>query len=276
LSIADSLLLGPCSFRPAAGVGDPGHEAGSLVASAGVDGGPGLSDPGIRSPLRVGWKVMVGDRDEELAARLGRCAVLVPLGESERRALARAAARTRLRPGDLVMRAGEAADFAVMVLAGRLDVRRDTEAGEAMVLRSVRPGEILGLSTAAGAPATADVVAGEATEALVIPGRALRSVLAGEPAAALRVIAHMADLLGRLTDEMEELRSLDVEERLRRVLRREGAGLREVRLTHEALAARVGATRANVSRALRRLEALGAIRRRRGLIELRDLEARRA
>jgi CRP-like cAMP-binding protein len=44
---------------------------------------------------------------------------------------------------------------------------------------------------------------------------------------------------------------------------------REVSITHAQLADEIGGTRANVSRALARLEREGVLRRRRGRIELR-------
>jgi CRP-like cAMP-binding protein len=53
--------------------------------------------------------------------------------------------------------------------------------------------------------------------------------------------------------------------------RRRARGLGELRLTHEDLAAQVGGSRENVSRALERLERGGALRCRRGRLEILDL-----
>jgi CRP-like cAMP-binding protein len=55
---------------------------------------------------------------------------------------------------------------------------------------------------------------------------------------------------------------------VRHRLRALAAGRREVAITHARLADEIGGTRANVSRALARLEREGVIKRRRGRIEL--------
>jgi CRP-like cAMP-binding protein len=60
-------------------------------------------------------------------------------------------------------------------------------------------------------------------------------------------------------------------ERVRHRLKQLAAGRREVSITHWRLADEVGGTRANVSRALARLEREGRIKRRRGRIELDGL-----
>jgi CRP-like cAMP-binding protein len=78
----------------------------------------------------------------------------------------------------------------------------------------------------------------------------------------------MAELLGELSDDVEELRLPSIEERLARRLARIGKGRRELEITHGELASLIGATRANVSRAMARLEARGVLVRRRGRIEL--------
>lgn len=207
---------------------------------------------------------------EERARWLARSPVFAGLEPGERLALARDGVHRHVAAGARVMRRGEAADFVLLVRTGRLEVCRETAEGERIVLRSLGPGAVLGLTTAAGAPATAEVLAAEPTEALLLPGRSLRALFGRRPEVALRALAHLADLLGRLTDQLEEERSLSLDERLLATLRREGEGLRELRLTHGELASRVGATRPNVSRALARLEAEGHLRRGRSRIALLD------
>jgi CRP/FNR family transcriptional regulator, cyclic AMP receptor protein len=92
------------------------------------------------------------------------------------------------------------------------------------------------------------------------------SSIRSHPRVALEALAQLGETIVKLSDEIEELRFLDLDERLLRVLRRRSKGLREIQITHEELAQQVGATRENVSRALKRLERKGAIACRHGRI----------
>jgi CRP-like cAMP-binding protein len=203
-----------------------------------------------------------------LAERLGRTAIFASAGKRDLAALARAAKRRRLKRGAVLFARGEESDAVALVLFGRLDVTRDTEDGDLIVLRSLGLDALVGLSTVAGAAHSANVVAGEDSELLIVPGRAVRSLFQRAPHTALAIAVHLADLLGELTDDVEELRLPSIEARIVRRLGRIGKGRRELRITHAELAATIGATRPNVSRALERLERRGVLRRHRGRIEL--------
>lgn len=190
------------------------------------------------------------------------------LGPEDLSALARAAAEKTLARGEALWRVGEQPDALAAVRRGRLDVVRATPRGHRMWLRSFGPTRVVGLSLVAGAPVSADVVAGEPSRVVLLPGGAVRAALAARPAVALAALAHLGELLAQLTDELEELRYLDLDTRVLRALTRRGRDRVEVRLTHEELSEQVGATRENVSRALRRLERRGLLTRRRGRILL--------
>ncbi len=210
----------------------------------------------------------VPPRPPTLTAQLSRAPLLAAL---DAEALARLAAAARVRRyarGQLLWQQGQRQDQAAVVLLGRLDVCRVTADGERMLLRVLGPGEVVGLSVVAGEAHSADLVAGDALQVALLPGAALRQLFASRPALALAAMARLGDLLRQLTDEMEDLRFADLQQRLRSCLARLGRGRREVRLTHAELAEQVGASRANVSRALKRLERGGLLRCRRGRVEL--------
>jgi CRP/FNR family transcriptional regulator len=114
------------------------------------------------------------------------------------------------------------------------------------------------------------VVAGASLQLATIPGDALRALVQAQPALGLRMVAHMAELLDRLTDEHEERLLQSVAQRLLAFVVRQGRGRREIALTHEELAQHLGASRARVSRALKTLERQGQLRCRRGRIEIRE------
>lgn len=202
---------------------------------------------------------------------LARIAWLAPLGAAALAPIAAASRRLTLARGASLWRRGDRADAVAVIVRGRIDVVRDTASGKRMILRSLGPGASVGFSTLGGAAHTADLVAAESATVLVMPGSALRDAIRRDPALALRALAELGETIGRLTDEMEELRFHDLDERLAHLLRRRARGLRELATTHDELAQQAGATRENVSRALKRMERQGKIVCRRGRIEIRDL-----
>ncbi|MGE5184108.1 MAG: Crp/Fnr family transcriptional regulator, partial [Acidobacteriota bacterium] len=121
---------------------------------------------------------------------------------------------------------------------------------------------------AAGAPATAELRAADDCELALVPGDAVLAALRRHPDAALAALAHLGGVIGELSAEVAALRRHGLAERLRHRLSQLGAGRRELAITHAQLAEEIGGTRANVSRALARLEREGFVRRRRGRIEL--------
>jgi CRP-like cAMP-binding protein len=195
-----------------------------------------------------------------MAARLRETAVFRELDDAHLLELARAGVRRSLPRRARLFRRGAKSDAIALVLSGRLHVVAD----ERTVLRSLGPGHLVGLSTVAGAAHSADIVAAEATEVLVLSGRDVRALFSREPALPLALVVALADLVALLSDELRAERGDDVEARVRAKTRALLAGRREVRITHGELAAMVGAERANVSRALARLEANGELVRKRG------------
>lgn len=196
---------------------------------------------------------------------------LTSLGPEPLAALARASRRVALARGQVLWKRGERSDAVAVIARGRIDVVRDTAGGKRMLMRSLGPRDSVGLSTLSGIAHSADLVAGESSAVLVIPGSALREAVRRDPDVALRALAQLGETIAKLSDEMEELRFLELDERLLRLLRRRAGSLRELRITHDELAQQAGATRENVSRALKRMERRGAIACRRGRIELLNL-----
>jgi CRP-like cAMP-binding protein len=173
-------------------------------------------------------------------------------------ALVARATRLRLRKKQ---RAGSRS--VLVLVTGRLDVIVDGN-----VVRSLAPPAVVGMSVAAGAEPSASLVAAEDSELVTIPQDAFVAVLKRYPDAALVTIAHFGTLIGELSAEVEMLRQHGLVHRVRHRLTVLAAARREVAITHAQLAAEVGGTRANVSRALARLEAEGSLTRRRGRILL--------
>lgn len=170
--------------------------------------------------------------------------------------------RRHARRGQRVLSRSDAA--LVALVTGRLDL----VAGDGIVIRSVVPPAVLGISLAVGAAPSAELRAAEDCDLVVIPADAVAAALRRNPDAAVAAIAHLAGVIGELSAEIEALRRHGLVERVRHRLVQLGRGRREIAITHARLADEIGGTRANVSRALARLEEEGVLRRRRGRIAL--------
>jgi len=158
------------------------------------------------------------------------------------------------------------------VWSGHLRVVR--RQGEHVTFRRVGINELIGFSNAIGrAVCSVDVVAGESARVMLVPGDALRAAIPRCPEIAYRALEHLGTLVARLTDDIELLHTGRLGARLLRRLRTLGAGRQEIVITHQALAEEVAARRESVTRELKKLEARGALRCRRGRIVLVDLDA---
>lgn len=177
--------------------------------------------------------------------------------------LAARATRRRARKGQRVLARGDA--LVVVVITGRVDVVAD-HGDDVRVIRSLIAPAVVGVSLVAGAPASAELWVAEDAELVVIPGDAVAAALRRHPEAALAAIAHLGGVIAELSAEVAALRVHGLAERIRHRLRRLAAGRRDVEITHARLAEEIGGSRANVSRALARLERAGEIKRRRGRI----------
>jgi CRP-like cAMP-binding protein len=179
--------------------------------------------------------------------------------------LALRATQRKVRKGQRVLARGEAA--VVMLVTGRLEVVSD-HGDEVALVRSLVPPAVVGVSVAVGAEASAEIWVAEDAELVLVPADAVAAALRRYPDAAIAAIAHLGGVIAELSAEVAALRMHGLVGRVRHRLQQLAAGRREVSITHARLAEEVGGTRANVSRALARLEREGVIRRRRGRIEL--------
>ncbi len=197
-------------------------------------------------------------------AWLKRTTVFAGVDDDDLRLLARSGVVRSLGRGVTLWRKGDTPDAVAVVVGGELRVVKN----RGRVLRVLAPPEMVGLSTLAGTAHSADVVAGEGCRVFVLGGAPLRRLVAKHPGMALAMVAALAAKLGELSDDLVAVNESSLQQRtLARVLRL-GRGLRQVKVTHAELAAQLGATRSNVSRALERLQDSGRVRLARGCIEI--------
>lgn len=174
-----------------------------------------------------------------------------------------------------LLRRGDAAGGAYLVLRGELRVYYVTPRGREATLYRVEPGGTCVLALGAtldDSPYPAWVDAGARGATFVrIPSARFHALLDRERAFRGFVLRAMSGRLFELMTALEELGSVEVEQRVARYLTRRAAGpTRAVSITQAALAADLGTAREVISRTLRALAARGLVGTSRGRVRVTD------
>lgn len=188
--------------------------------------------------------------------------------DASRRLLARGAG-VEYASGEIVFRQGDAANHAVLLLAGYVKLTASEESGQAVLLDIHGAGDIIGTAEILDqGPRLATATAERAVTAVIIRREPLRNLMAMQPELAMALTQDLARQLRRSTRRRTELAALPVQSRVIRILAdlarshgqrtRNGIVLR-VGLTVVELATLVGASEVSVHRALRSLRNTGAI-----------------
>lgn len=189
--------------------------------------------------------------------------------------------------GDVMLRAGDPADTAILLLTGVAKVHAQSADGAEVLLALCGPGDMLGETAAVGmARRSATVSALEAVSASVLAVSALRSFLGGHPQTTLALLDLTLTRLHRADADRLEFTAADtlgrIARRLVELAERFGEpgadGQFEVTLalTQEELAAWSSSSRESTARALRTLRELGLIRTHRLRLTINDVERLRA
>lgn len=179
--------------------------------------------------------------------------------------LASAAHLRRLSRGQVLFVAGEPSDSLYVVATGRLRVFVTSAHGEELVLALLGPGEAAGdLTMLDGGARSADVDALESTELVVLPAAPVRAALLEHPAVLLSLAQELAADVRRLTGRTADLVFLDLRRRLAKFLLEQAAGegddsTVDLGLTQSGVAARIGASRQSLNRAMGELVRRGWI-----------------
>src|SRR4051794_24224570 len=126
----------------------------------------------------------------------------------------RAVTRT-LRKGAVLFRKGDPGSSIYVLMSGAMRVDAPSEAGRTAVFNLILPGEIFGeIAALDGGIRSADAVAVEKTEILVIDRREIVPVLRKYPDFALRFIEILCGRLRRTSEQVEDIVFLDLAGRL--------------------------------------------------------------
>jgi CRP/FNR family cyclic AMP-dependent transcriptional regulator len=176
----------------------------------------------------------------------------------------------RLYPkGSVVFHEGDAGDYLLVIVAGRLRVTLFDRDGQETIIKDFGQFECLGeVSLLDGAPRSATVLAIERTEVLRIGRAPFLALLKSHPAIMLKVVTRLAAVLRRATEQIRTLTMQDREGRvvcclmmiaLDRGLPSKSQLELRPRPTDSAVARMIGFSRETVSRAMNELRRGGYI-----------------
>lgn len=154
---------------------------------------------------------------------------------------------------------GDHGGFLLAVLSGRVKVFTSDAKGKELILDHCGPGEILGELALDGGDRCASVVAVEPTRCAFITHATVRERLAGDPDLALDLIALLIERARIATHRSKELGLANVYQRVARLLEAlaepDPTGVLSVRerLSQQAIAGRIGASRDMVRRVFKAL-----------------------
>jgi CRP/FNR family cyclic AMP-dependent transcriptional regulator len=211
---------------------------------------------------------------------------LEALAAPERDALLAAGHRRGWAAGEVLFREGDTAGSALVIVSGLVKIGKRGQGGDELILSLCGPGDLLGEVTAVqGATRSADVVALQDVEAMVVAVADLRGLLTRYPPIAL-VLLELALRRLRLADqrrlEFASAESLPrVTSRLLELAERFGVGapdgalVVDMPISQEELASWAAASRESTARALRTLRELGLIETRRKRMVVLDADGLR-
>lgn len=187
------------------------------------------------------------------------------LNESELEKLSRVSVRKRVERGAFVVRAAESTDSLYCLLTGRAKVTNTDEEGREIILAWLGPGEFFGeMGLIDGSPRSANVVASEACELLVLSKDDFQRCMQDNFQVAQKLMQILVRRLREADRKIESLALLDVYGRVARLLLElsvEESGRRIVKkkISKQDMARMIGASREMVSKVMRDLELSGYI-----------------
>jgi CRP-like cAMP-binding protein len=188
--------------------------------------------------------------------------------------------RRSVRRGATIFAKGDPGTGLMAVLWGSVKMSVPTADGREVVLNIINPGEIFGeMALLDGRPRSADAVAMDDCELMVIDRRDFIPFLRGEPDIALKFIEILCARIRRTSEQVEDVMYLSFPGRLAKTLLQltGGAGTsaphRNVRITQRELSSIIGMSRESTNKQLRAWEERKWVKLQRGGIAVLDPNA---
>ena len=152
-------------------------------------------------PQRLAHLEYLGDAAQfsaQLHALIPRCALLENFSPAEVRLLAHFMDVYRADPGSELLREGDGGDFMLMLIEGRVEVRKRDRAGEPRVIAVVEAGRTLGeMSMIDGEPRFASCVATEPALVAALERENLARIIVEQPMLGAKILMELVLMLSR-------------------------------------------------------------------------------
>ena len=181
------------------------------------------------------------------------------------RTLAARGAQRSYRKGTLIIEEGTQGDTLYVLLSGRVKAFSSDTRGREVTYGVYGAGDYFGEMSLDGGPRAASVIAEQACVCAVLTRQTLHEHIAAEPEFAFELIGRVIRRARLATQSARSMALLDVYGRVVQLLeslallQADGTRVTTERLTHAAIAARVGCSREMVSRLLKDLQRGGYV-----------------
>ncbi|MEM9495202.1 MAG: Crp/Fnr family transcriptional regulator [Pseudomonadota bacterium] len=202
--------------------------------------------------------------------------VFAALADDEIDDLIAASSLHKVTAGNPVFSYGDTADAVFFVLSGEIAIEPPPVQGKAVQVATLKPGAILGeISVLDGGGArSASALAAKGATLLRMDDETFLNLLAGSPKLSLAIIKGVIAKLRSADRQVEDITFQPLRARLASFLLKltDGSEETSIVITQAALANRLSATREKVNRRLQTFQQDGAIKLRRGRIDILDRE----
>lgn len=197
----------------------------------------------------------------------------LPLSAEGERALQAGAQTVSFSTTTAIIHKGQRVSGAYLVTRGQLRVFTFTPQGNEATLYFIRPGEtcVLALNCLFNdLRYPAWVESDKDTEVAVIPGPLYRSLFERETTVQNLTVKTLSTLVFRLMDELEQIHSFNLDQRLASLLLSHASETGVVRMTQQTIASHLGTSREVIARLMQGLSTEGLVETGRGSVTLRD------
>lgn len=187
------------------------------------------------------------------------------------------------RANTVIFEKGHPGHGMMAVVRGRVKIRSPSPGGKEVVLNVIEPGDVFGeISLLDGKERSADAVAMQETELLVLERRDFLPFLEAHPEISVRLLTMLCERLRRTSEKMEDVLFLSLPARLAKTLlqmaatsgKEMAAGTRiGLRLSQQELGNMVATTRESINKQLRQWQKKEIISIDKGFITIRNRPA---